>query len=68
MALDVSYKGKSFDPFTFEVERGKIREFCQAIGDDTRQVIGRGQNFPGAEQPTLSSGAIRLSEEERGLD
>ena len=33
MALDLSYKGRSFEPFTFEVERGKIRELCQAIGD-----------------------------------
>ena len=33
MALDLSYKGRSFEPFSFEVERGKIRELCQAIGD-----------------------------------
>lgn len=33
MALDMSYKGRSFDSFTFEVERGKIRELCLAIGD-----------------------------------
>jgi acyl dehydratase len=36
MALDTSYKGRSFDPFTFEVERGKIRELCSAIGDDNQ--------------------------------
>ncbi len=36
MALDMSYKGRSFDSFTFEVERGKIRELCLAIGDENQ--------------------------------
>lgn len=36
MALDMSYKGKSFEPFTFEVERAKIRELCLAIGDENQ--------------------------------
>jgi len=34
MGLDLSYKGKDFPSFTFEVERGKIKELCMAIGDD----------------------------------
>ena len=29
-----SYIGRSFPPFTIEVERGKIRELALAIGDD----------------------------------
>jgi len=33
MALDLSYKGKEFPSFEIEVERVKIREFNQAIGD-----------------------------------
>jgi TonB-linked SusC/RagA family outer membrane protein len=37
----------------------------QAIGNDLRQVTGSGQNFPGALEPTLSSAAVRLSEENR---
>ena len=37
----------------------------QAIGTDTRQVQARGQNFPGAAEPTVSSGAVRISEESR---
>ncbi len=37
----------------------------QAIGSDERQVIGSGQNFPGAVEPTLSSAAVRISEENR---
>jgi TonB-linked SusC/RagA family outer membrane protein len=37
----------------------------QAIGDDLRQVTGAARNFPGAVEPTLSSGAIKISEEER---
>ena len=36
MALDMSYKGRSFEPFTFTVERGKIRELCLAIGDENQ--------------------------------
>ena len=36
MALDMSYKGRCFEPFTFEVERGKIRELCLAIGDENQ--------------------------------
>ena len=34
MGLDLSYKGKEFPSFTFQVERGKIVELCLAIGDD----------------------------------
>ena len=36
MALDLSYKGKEFEPFTFEVDRAKIRELCIAIGDENQ--------------------------------
>ncbi|HLX55705.1 MAG TPA: MaoC family dehydratase N-terminal domain-containing protein [Ktedonobacteraceae bacterium] len=32
--FDKSVIGKSFPPFSFEVERGKIRELALAIGDD----------------------------------
>jgi acyl dehydratase len=32
--FDKSKIGQSFPPFTFEVERGKIRELALAIGDD----------------------------------
>ena len=32
--FDTSKVGQSFPPFTFEVERGKIRELALAIGDD----------------------------------
>jgi len=32
--FDKSKVGQSFPPFTFEVERGKIRELALAIGDD----------------------------------
>lgn len=33
MALDMSFKGKEFPSYTFEVEKSKIRELCGAIGD-----------------------------------
>lgn len=32
--LDMSYLGKEFPEFTFEVDRSKIKELCLAIGDD----------------------------------
>ncbi len=32
--FDKSKIGQSFPPFTFEIERGKIRELALAIGDD----------------------------------
>ncbi|MBT3273368.1 MAG: MaoC family dehydratase [Spirochaetales bacterium] len=41
MALDMSYKGREFDPFTFEVERGKIKELCLAIGDENQIFVDR---------------------------
>ncbi|OHD10576.1 MAG: hypothetical protein A2086_09465 [Spirochaetes bacterium GWD1_27_9] len=31
--LDSSYQGKSLGSYTFEIERGKIKELCLAIGD-----------------------------------
>jgi len=31
--LDLTYQGKSFPGYTFEVERCKIKELCLAIGD-----------------------------------
>lgn len=32
--LDFSYEGKEFDPFTYKIERCKIKELCLAIGDN----------------------------------
>jgi hypothetical protein len=32
--IDPSHKGKVFPPFSYAVERGKLREFLIAIGDD----------------------------------
>ena len=31
--MDASAAGKTFPPYEFHVERGKIREFADAIGD-----------------------------------
>lgn len=40
MSRDVSkYIGMEFPPFTFEVERGKIREFALAIGDENKLYV-----------------------------
>ena len=32
--MDLSAVGKTFPPYEFRVERGKIKEFADAIGDD----------------------------------
>lgn len=37
----------------------------QAVGDDEREVTALGQNFPGAVEPTVSSGSIREAFEDR---
>jgi acyl dehydratase len=34
LALDKSFVGKAFASFTFEVDKSKIRELTQALGDD----------------------------------
>jgi acyl dehydratase len=34
MALDKSFIGAAFPPFTFEVDKSKIRELAQALGDE----------------------------------
>jgi len=34
VALDKSFVGKAFELFTFEVDKSKIRELAQALGDD----------------------------------
>src|SRR5690606_6857437 len=37
----------------------------QAVGDDEHHVQGQGQNFPGAVDPTVSSGALQRASESR---
>jgi acyl dehydratase len=32
--MDLNVAGKSFPPYEFRVERGKIKEFADAVGDD----------------------------------
>jgi acyl dehydratase len=32
--MDFSVEGRSFPPYEFRVERGKIKEFADALGDD----------------------------------
>ncbi len=38
---DKSAIGKEYPPFTWEVERGKVRELVQAIGDDNPVYVNR---------------------------
>lgn len=54
--------------YSFDIQESIRSNFSwggQAIGNDLRQVTASGQNFPGAAEPTVSSAAVRLSEEER---
>jgi outer membrane receptor protein involved in Fe transport len=37
----------------------------QAVGDNEHQVLAQGENFPGAEEPTVSSGAVQRASEDR---
>ncbi len=37
----------------------------QAVGDETRELEGWGEDFPGAEEPTISSASIKIAEEDR---
>jgi hypothetical protein len=36
--VDPALKGKVFPPFSYMVERGKLREFLRAIGDDVNKA------------------------------
>ena len=55
MALDKSFIGKSFPPFTFEVDKSKIRELVQALGEDnpifTDDQAARSAGLPGIVAP-----------------
>ncbi|MGB8955988.1 MAG: MaoC family dehydratase N-terminal domain-containing protein [Tumebacillaceae bacterium] len=42
MSRDLSkYIGMEFKPFAFEIERGKIREFAMAIGDENELYVNQ---------------------------
>jgi acyl dehydratase len=55
MALDKNFIGKSFEPFTFEVDKSKIRELAQALGDDNvifyDDEAARASGLPGIVTP-----------------
>ena len=55
MALDKSFIGRSFAPFSFEVDKSKIRELAQALGDEnpiyTAEEAARAAGLPGIVAP-----------------
>ena len=55
MALDRSFIGRTFPPFSFEVDRSKIRELVQALGDDSPVYVddeaARAAGLPGIVAP-----------------
>ena len=62
--LTFDYVGSYRFPLTQQV-RSTFSWGGQAIGEDERQVIALGINFPGAAQPTISSASVRRAEEDR---
>ena len=55
MALDRQYVGQKFAPFSFEVDKSKIRELAAALGDDnpifTDDAAARAAGLPGIVTP-----------------
>lgn len=55
MPLDKSFIDKPFAPFTFEVDKSKIRELAQALGDDNPIFVddeaARAAGLPGIVAP-----------------
>jgi acyl dehydratase len=64
LALDKSFAGKSFAPFTFEVDRSKIREFAQALGDENPiyfdDTAARAAGLPGIVAPPTFATAFKM--------
>lgn len=44
--VDPDVKGKVFEPFTMAVERGKVREFLLATGEDVEAYQGEDASVP----------------------
>ncbi len=44
--LDPAHKGREFPPFSYHVERGKLREFLLAIGEDAAEAEGESALIP----------------------
>ncbi len=55
MALDKSFVGKQFAPFSFEVDKSKIKELAQALGDENPifrdESAARSSGLPGIVAP-----------------
>jgi len=62
--LSLDYVGTYAFTLTSEI-RSDFSWGGQAVGDDDRLLEGFAENFPGAADPTISSGAVRLGFEDR---
>lgn len=64
MALDKSFVGKVFAPFTFEVDKSKIREFAQALGDENPiffdEAAARAAGLPGIVAPPTFATVFKM--------
>jgi acyl dehydratase len=79
MALNQSFKGKEYPPITFTVERDRVVQFADAIGDDTamfrdeeaaREAGRPGQLAPPTFPTTMQmmASAQVVADQELGLD
>jgi acyl dehydratase len=64
LALDKSFVGKTFAPFTFEVDKSKIREFAQALGDESPiffdDAAARAAGLPGIVAPPTFATVFKM--------
>jgi acyl dehydratase len=64
LALDKSFVGKVFAPFTFEVDKSKIREFAQALGEENpiffNEAAAQAAGLPGIVAPPTFPTAFKM--------
>ena len=63
--IDKSKIGKEYPPFSFEVEKGKIREFARAIGDKKpiyyEEEVAKKEGFDGLVAPPTFGTVLYIS-------
>jgi hypothetical protein len=64
LALDKSFVGKAFAPFTFEVDKSKIRELAQALDDDNPiffdDAAAQAEGLPGIVAPPTFPSVLKM--------
>ena len=64
MPLDKSFIGKSFQPFSIEVDKSKIRELAQALGDEKPifrdEAVAQTGGLPGIVAPPTFVSLVKM--------